>query len=116
MALGFAPKAHRARAKIVRKSIEVHSKNLAKDARKHNCKAALTHFANLAFDAGRLTSESHGAHKKASGKQSGIRSMSLKKASAMLRRSAGGKALNAGLSHLKAACSISKRRVRKAKK
>lgn len=115
MALGFAPKAHRARAKIIRKSLAIHSANLRKDAKKHNCKAALEHFANLSFNAGRLTSESHASGKKASGKRTGIRMVSLKKASAMLRRSAGGKVLNEGLANLRAACSITKRRVSKKK-
>lgn len=114
MALGFAPKAHRARAKLIRKALAIHSGNLKKDAKKHNCKAALLHFANLSFDAGRLTSEVHSGGKKAKGKRTGIRTMTIKKASTMLRRSAGGRVMNAGLANLRAACSISKRR--KAKK
>lgn len=115
MALGFAPKAHRARAKLIKKAISIHAGNLKKDAKKHDCKAALTHFANLSFDAGRLTSESHASGKKAKGKEAGIRMMSIKKASAMLRRSAGGKVMNDGLASLRAACSISKRRIAKKK-
>ena len=115
MALGFAPKAHRARAKLIRKAIAVHEANLKKDAKKHNCKAALMHFANLSFDAGRLTSETHASGKKALGKNTGIKMLTIDKASKMLRRSAGGKVLNAGIASLRAACSISKRRVAKKK-
>lgn len=115
MALGFSPKAHRVRAKLIRRKIKHHAENLARDAKKHDCNSAFRHFANLAFESGRLTSETRGSHKASFGKDTGTKMLTVKQESAMLRLSAGGRVLNAGVANLRAACSLMKRRVAKKK-
>jgi hypothetical protein len=103
MALGFSPKQHRVRAKAARKGVEDFRKALKKDAKKHNCKAALAHFANAAFYTGMLRSEVRGSKK-------GAKVLSTARS---LKASGAAKELRGALSDLSAACSIGKRRMAK---